>query len=223
MNPVSTLSELQQGRFSCRAFKGEQVPQETIDRILAMAQQAASWCNTQPWKLWLTAGAETDAFRADLHAHAAASRETRSDVAWPTEYVGVYQERRRDSGMALYGALAISKQDAERRKSQLLENFRFFSAPHVAILTSDASLGPYGLVDCGIYIANFQLAARAHGVDTIVQAALASHSDHIRRYLGIPGDRLIVCGISFGYADMDHPANSFRIPRAGIEQAVVRR
>ena len=38
--------------------------------------------------------------------------------------------------------------------------------------------------------------------------------DALRERLGIGEDRLIVCGISFGYADPAHPANVFRTTRA---------
>jgi nitroreductase len=41
----------------------------------------------------------------------------------------------------------------------------------------------------------------------------------LREVLGIPAGRRVVCGISFGYADTSHPANSYRTRRA--EQAEV--
>jgi nitroreductase len=33
-------------------------------------------------------------------------------------------------------------------------------------------------------------------------------------------DRTIVCGISFGYPDLDHPTNSYRTTRAPLDQVV---
>jgi hypothetical protein len=58
------------------------------------------------------------------------------------------------------------------------------------------------------------------GVATIAQAALARHSAFLRNYFQLSDDRLVICGISFGYADESHPANSFRIGRASIDEAV---
>src|SRR5690606_21419224 len=104
--------------------------------------------------------------------------------------------------------------------AQALENFRFFGAPHVAIVTTDAALGVYGALDCGAYVGNFMLAAWSLGVAAIAQAALASHPAPLREHLGIPQDRLIVCGISFGYADPTHPANAFRTTRADPRECV---
>ncbi|WP_369470146.1 nitroreductase family protein [Cupriavidus pauculus] len=79
---------------------------------------------------------------------------------------------------------------------------------------SHAALGVYGAADCGAYIANSMLAARSLGVASIVQAALALHADFIRGDFGLPADRMIICSISFGYEDPNHPANSFRTSRS---------
>ena len=42
----------------------------------------------------------------------------------------------------------------------------------------------------------------------------------VRSHFGIADDRLVVCGISFGYEDAAHPANSFRTRRAPLSEAV---
>ena len=84
----------------------------------------------------------------------------------------------------------------------------------------DEALGVYGAVDCGAYVANFLLAAASLGVATIPQAALAARPQRIRDFFGLPSDRLVVCGISLGYADSGHPANGFRTSRADIATAV---
>ncbi|WP_459115360.1 nitroreductase family protein, partial [Streptomyces siamensis] len=56
---------------------------------------------------------------------------------------------------------------------------------------------------------------------TIPQAAIAMHSDHVREFFRIPQDRLIVCAVSFGYADTEHPVNRFRTTRADVEDTVI--
>ena len=100
----------------------------------------------------------------------------------------------------------------------MLENFRFFGAPHVAALTSEAELGPYGLVDCGGFLTALTLAAAERGVATIPQAALASYAPFLHRFFDLPGSRTVVCAISMGRADDSHPANSFRTTRAGLSE-----
>ena len=217
--PIDVFEELLAARYSCRAFKPDPVPRATIDRILAAAQNTASWCNSQPWHLTIASGQAALKSSAEIYAAASARVPDVSDFPFPREYRGVYLERRRESGFQLYNTLGIPRGDKTGYAKQMLENFRFFGAPHVAIVTTDEALGVYGAIDCGGYVSNFLLAAKALGVATVPQAALAHHSDIIRKHFKLGDDRLVVCGISFGYADQSHLANSYRTSRAAIADA----
>ncbi len=205
------LERILSRRHSCRAFRSERVPPDLIERMFALAQRAPSWCNSQAWQVILTSGEATERFRAELYA--AGTRPACSDIPEPAAYHGVYQTRRREAGYALYGSLGIDRKDLEARNLQLLENFRFFGAPHVAVITSDRSLGPYGYIDCGAYVSTLLQAAESLGIAAIPQAAIAMRSDTVRAHFAIPDDRVIVCGVSFGFSDTEHPANSFRTSR----------
>lgn len=201
-------------RFSCRGFRPDPVPDAVIRSIMDSARLTASWCNTQPWQLIVTRPGTTEPFAAALTAEAKRAPAIDSDLPFPAEYRNEFLARRRAAGFALYEAVGIARGDHQGRTCQALENFRFFGAPHVAIVTTPAELGPYGAVDCGGFVSSFLLAAQAHGVATIPQAALAQHSTFIRTYFQIPEGRQVLCGISFGYADRAHPANGFRTTRA---------
>jgi len=216
----ASLTRLLQDRWSCRGFLPEQLPRDTIQRILALAQRTASWCNTQPWELVVTADAGTERFRQALFEHVMSQPETHPDFPFPREYTGVYRERRRECGFQLYASVGVQRGDREASARQGAENFRFFGAPHVAIVTTPEALGVYGAVDCGAYVGNFMLAARSLGVATIAQAALAEYSPFIRDHFGIARDRKVVCGIAFGFADPGHPANGFRTSRAAVDEAI---
>jgi nitroreductase len=217
---VETLKRLSSGRFTCRAYRPDPVPDDVIAGIVDIAKQSASWCNVQPWHLVITSAATMEAFRRALVEQAASHPAIESDIPFPDEYRGDYAERRREVGHALYHALGIERSDKEGRARQSFENFRMFGAPHVALLTMPAELGPYAAVDCGAFVASFLLAAHAHGVATTPQAALAQHARFIRSYFGIGDERKFICGISFGYADSDHPANRFRATRVGTDQVM---
>jgi nitroreductase len=214
------LERLLRERHSCRAFLPDAVPRPTIRRILEIAQRTATWCNTQAWQVVVTEPPATDRLRSALYERAQKKAPASPDMPWPREYRGVYLQRRRQSGFSLYEALGIARDDLQARERQMLENFRFFGAPHVALITSDEALGPYGAIDCGAYVSNFLLAAQSFGVATIAQAALAHHSGFLRDYFQISDDRQVICGISFGYSDKSHLANAFRIGRAPIDEAV---
>jgi nitroreductase len=224
---AEVLARLVAARHSCRGYLPTQIPHATIETMLRIAQGTASWCNSQPWKAIVTEGEATDRFRDALYAHATGNRwedqKTRPeqpDFAFPARYVGIYKERQRETGWALYRSVGVTHGDREASGRQMLENFRLFGAPHVMIITTEEDLGVYGAIDCGAYVANVMLAAQSLGIATIAQAALAGVSDFIRAHFDIPAERKIVCGISFGYADPDHPANGFRTTRAELDQVV---
>jgi nitroreductase len=210
------LESLLASRHSCRAFRPEPLPRALIETILSMAQRSPSWCNAQPWQLAITSGEVTEKFREAMLAPSQ-DEEPPPDFDWPAEYRGIYQERRRECGFALYDAVGVRRGDREGSARQANENFRLFGAPHVAMVTSDRALGTYGAVDCGAYVANFLLAAQSLGVATIPQAALARRPQRVREFFGLSSERVVVCGISFGWPDDAHPANGFRTSRAALD------
>jgi nitroreductase len=217
--PSAAFERLLKERYSCRAFLPRQVETAVIVRTLEIAQRTPSWCNSQPWQVMITRGAGTERFRNALFAYAT-GRKPEPDYAFPREYRGVYLDRRRECGFQLYESVGIARGDREASARQTMENFRLFGAPHAMIVTTDEALGVYGVLDCGAWVNNFMLAARSLGVASIAQAALASHPHFTRSYFGLPDERLIVCGISFGYEDEVHPVNRFRTSRAAVDGVV---
>jgi nitroreductase len=213
------LADLLKERYSCRGFLPYPVSRTIIETILGTAQRTASWCNSQPWQISIASGEALLRLREELLQHVR-SNHSQPDFPWPSGYHGVYKERRRECGLQLYESVGVAAGDRQAGEQQRLENFRFFGAPHVAIVSTDRELGPYGAIDCGAYVANFALAAHSVGIASIAQAALAAYPDFWREHLKLGEDRLIVCGISFGYEDPDHPANGFQTSRASISQVV---
>ncbi|CAN5256688.1 nitroreductase [soil metagenome] len=213
------FEELVRGRHSCRSFLPTTVAHDDIERMLELAQTAPSWCNTQPWSVTMVSGDALTRLSAALLASSVDDTGA-ADVEPPREYVGVRQERRRASGYALYESLGIERDDRARRIEQANENYRFFGAPHCAIISGDLSLGTYAALDCGAYVGTLLLAARSLGIATIAQAAIAMHSNVVRAELGLRSDESILCGVSFGFEDTAAPANSFRAPRAPLAESV---
>jgi nitroreductase len=218
--PIEVFENLLASRFSCRAFRPDPVPRATIERILTAAQRTASWCNSQPWQIVVASGEAKERFRKAIYAEASSGAKEDGDFPFPREYLGVYQERRRESGFQLYNSLGIARGDKMAYARQALENYNFFGAPHVAIVHTAEPLGIYGAIDCGAYVSNFMLAAQAVGLGSIAQAALARHSGPVRSHFKLGDDRRVVCGLSFGFPDVDHKINSYRTSRAGIADTV---
>ncbi len=214
------LEKLLHGRHSCRAYLDRAVPRPVIRRVLDMASRTASDCNSQPWEVVLVGGAALERLRQAMYDNANAGAAFVTDIAPNGCYHGVYQERRRACGWALYESVGIARGDRAASQRQALENFRFFGAPHLAVISADATLGPRAAIDCGAYLMAFLLAAEALGVAAVPQASPAYYADLLREHLGIGDDRAIFAGIAFGYEDTAHPANAFRTERAPLSETV---
>lgn len=213
---AATLDTLLAERWSCRAFLPDPLPQALVEEIVAAAGRTPSWCNTQPWRLYVTDGAATDRVRTALVEAVMADQSETPDLAFPPGYEGEFRERRRACGWALYDAVGVERGDRMASALQALKNFELFGAPHLAVLTTPRSLGTYGAVDCGLFLQSFLLSAQARGVATIAQAALAGKSAVLREQLGIPDEEQVLVGVSFGWPDPDHPANGFRTERVEV-------
>ncbi|WP_231123895.1 nitroreductase [Nocardioides sambongensis] len=212
---------LMEQRWSCRAFRPEPLEDELVTEILTVAQRTPSWCNTQPWQVHLLGGDALEWFRKELRARVEAEPfGVSSDVPLPGGYLGVYDDRRRAAGYALYESLGIERGDKAARAEQMLRNYDFFDAPHAVIVTSDRIQGTYGALDCGAYVTNLMNAALDRGVGTIAQGAIGIHSGAVRRLLGLPEDRIVLCAVAFGRPAEDHPVNTFRTDRAALDDVV---
>lgn len=219
MTDSVVLDSLLGNRHSCRRFEDREVPRPILERILELAQKTPSWCNVQPWQVSLVSGQSRSQLANSL-IDAANDGDKHPDFAPPSEYHGVYRDRRRESGFALYASLGIERGDLGRRREQSLENFRFFGAPHVAVITTDERLGTYGAIDCGGYVTALLLAAESLGIAAVPQAAIAMYPDIIRRELDLEASQRVVCGVAFGYEAAEDPVNSFRTGRAAVADAV---
>lgn len=215
---LTAFTALAHDRFSCRAFLPDPVPQAAIDQMLALAQRAPSDCNTQGWFTYVISGAPLEALRAEMLAHAESGGAVDCDIAPVEKYQGAMLDRRRACGWGLYEAVGIAKGDRVASAAQTMQNFRFFGAPHLAVVTADASMGERGLVDAGIYMGYLLLAAEALDLGVVPQAAIAHYASLLRKHLSISPEHRIIAGVAFGIKDPDHPANAFRTARADVAE-----
>lgn len=216
---ADNLATLMKTRFSCRAYKSDPVQADVIYNIVDLARRAASWSNIQPWDhMIITRPETTKRLSAALLAAEAQNPVGSADIPYPGSYSEAHMARRREVGFGLYKALGIAREDRTARREHHLRNFKFFDAPHVALLSVPKALGVYGVLDIGGFVSSFLLAAHSQGVGSVAQAALALQSATIHEFFSLSDDLIFVCGISFGYAELENPANKFRSSRISPEQ-----
>lgn len=218
---ADTLETLLRARRSVRGFRPDPVPQGLIARALAMAQQAPSNCNVQPWSVHVVSGNATGRMRARLIDSVTGGTARTPDFPLTQGYPGVYRERQIDSAKALFAATGVARGDDDARRRSLMRNFSFFDAPHAAFIFMPSWGGVREAADCGMFAQSLMLAFTALGLASCAQASLSHHAGPIRETLGIDDEHRLLFGLSFGYEDAAHPANATRTDRAPIDQAAV--
>ena len=206
-------------RHSVRGFRSEPVPAETLAAIWTAAQQAPSWCNIQPWRVAVTVPPATAAMAAHLQA-AARSQLPTAELPFPLDYPEPYATHRKACGGALYSSMGIARDNKAGRYDAWLRNYAIFDAPHLAVVSCDRRLGPYALVDVGVWLGYLFAAAAAHGVSTCALASVAAYPAVLRAHLPIADEDQILFGIALGYEDLAVPANTTRTTRAPAEANV---
>jgi nitroreductase len=206
------LEALLARRQSARSFRPE------FRALSAAAQRAPSWCNLQPWRVHVTAPPRTRELAAALE-EAALSGPKRPEVPYPAEYPAPYKERRRACGYALYQAMDITRDDTKRRHEAWLRNYRFFDAPHAAIVCQDRRLGPYAGVDIGVWLGYLLALAEARGIDTCPMASVAAYPEPLRRLLDLRDEEVVLFAVALGRRD-DGAANDCRTEREAVDACV---
>ena len=221
--PAPDVFSAARTRRSIRAYKPDAVPAETVREIVALGRHAPSGSNIQPWRVHVMTGATlkrvgTAIQRAFLDEEPGHKR----DYDYYTDPVfEPYLGRRRQCGWGLYGLLGIGRGDREKSKAYRATNYDFFGAPVGLIFTIDRKLEKGSWLDYGMFLQTLMLAARARGLHTCPEAAIASYPDVVRRELGITVDWVVICGMALGYADPGALINTYQPPRIGVDEYAV--
>ena len=215
-----TVSDALAQRRSVRAFHKEPVSDEVLTRIVERAQRAPSWCNIQPWRVWIASGEARAKLETGLLA-AAASAMPNPDVAFPTDYPEPYGTHRRACGKALYEAMGVRRDDGPARHAAWLRNFVAFDAPHIAIICIDKRFGLWAGIDVGCWLQSVMLLAEEEGLATCAQASLSLHPEVLRPLLGIGEEMQILFGLAIGVEDKSAAANACLTSRETLEKNVM--
>lgn len=213
------VSDAVETRRSVRGFLPKPVDPAILRRVVEKAARAPSGGNLQPWHIDVVGGAKLDELKAIM-----AKRVLEAPGGEPTEYdiypkvlPSPYRDHRFQVGEDLYGALGIPREDKMARMLWFARNFQFFGAPAALFCSVARTMGPPQWSDLGMYLQTVMLLLREEGLDSCAQECWAIYPETIGRFLALPADRMLFCGMSIGYADEADKANQFRSRRAPLE------
>ncbi len=203
-------------RKSIRCFLPRPVPKQVLEDILGLATRAPSWANSQPWEVTIMGGEIMEQVKEALFQETRSGATPDPDIPYP-QFSEPYSTRTRDLGYRLYAALGIKREDKKAREEWTLQGVKFFDAPNGLIFYLGRELGPWSLVDLGSFLQSITLVASTFGLGTCLLAAVVRYPKVLRKILGIPDEKMIVCGMAIGYPDWQHPANKLQSPREPVE------
>ncbi len=216
---ASTVSEAIDTRLTCRAFTNELPNRNIITSIIERAKRAPSGGNLQPWRMWVVSGQPLEEFKKDI-----AEKIKDNPMGEGTEYniyppnlKEPYESRRREVGKSMYEVLNIPKEDKAGRMKQFMRNFEFFGAPIALFFAIDREMQEGQWSDLGMFIQSIMLLAREEGLHTAPQEAWAIWYKTVNKFLNIPEELMLFCGMGIGFADEDDPINTFRSKREDID------
>lgn len=216
----SSVTSAIETRRSLRAFLPTEVPEALVRDMLETAARAPSGTNMQPWQVYVLTG---ESLKKMSNAVCAAFDDKDIKPAsemqyYPTEWFEPYISRRRKVGWDLYGLLDIKKGEREKTHNQHKRNYEFFDAPLGMMFTIHRDLATGSWLDYGMFLQNLMLLAREAGLHTCPQAAWPDYHDVVRTVLPLSADEILVCGMTFGYADESAVENSLVTERASVDE-----
>lgn len=214
------LARLLMQRRSVRGFLPRPVPEDVLARVFDMARFTPSNCNAQPWHAEVLSGEATDRMRILLCEAILSGTPETPDFPITVGRPGEYRVRQIDAAKALFSATGVKRDDVKAREESYIRNYRFFDAPHVVFLFMPDWCSELEAADIGMFAQSLMLALTANGLASCPQASLGQYADLVRDALGLPQEMRLLIGLSFGYEDTSHPANTVRTGRVEADQFV---
>ncbi len=206
------------GRKSVRRFLSTPVDDEVIRAILTAAAHAPSGTNIQPWQVHVVTGEARDRLAEAGRRAAEAERFSLEYTYVPDRLEEPYRSRRRKVGFDLYALYGIDRDDMAARKAAMLRNYDFFGAPVGLFVTMDRAMALGAWIDCGMFMQNIMIVARAFGLETCPQQAWCDVGAVVHEELGIPESRILLSGMALGRMDPDAPENTLVSERVGVDE-----
>jgi nitroreductase len=203
-------------RRSCRAFLDRPVEKEILENLFALATQAPSAINLQPWELTVVSGEEKKRLSRLLVKRMKEMQVSCGpDAKAPLPEYFVERER------GLLNTMLPHLPDNTKFQDFINEgSCHFYGAPTAIIICIDEVFSSARLTDIGVIVGYLVLAAHGIGLSTCPIGLITAFDDEIKEELNIPEEKHVVIGIAVGYADPESPINLSRSERVPLSDVV---
>jgi len=207
------FDELMKDRHSARDFQSKEIPEEILKKIITISLDSPSWCNSQPWKVYVVTGKPLEEIRKEWIAKNEEKIKGYADLqpVHRTEF----SERCQKNMEEEFKLIKEQTKDPEMT-SFWRKNIECFNAPAVVYLALHKGHSKWSCYDLGGFGMALMLAAKDLGVDSVVAYELVKYPDVLRKYVKIPDDEDIAVGIALGYEN-DDIVNKFRAKKSKLE------
>ncbi len=213
------VSEAVASRRSVRGFLPDPIDAAVIRRVLDRAARAPSGGNVQPWHIDVLGGeslAELKAIMLNRIREAPGGEGSEYDI-YPKALPDRHKAYRFEVGEDLYGALGIPRENKFARLMWFARNFQFFGAPLALFCSVDRGMGPPQWSDLGMFLQTVMLLLREEGLDSCAQECWAIYPATVGKFLDLPPERMLFCGMAIGVANSADPVNGMRARRAAVD------
>jgi nitroreductase len=212
--------EAVRSRQSVRGFLDRPVQADVLRQVLTTALQAPSGGNLQPWQVYVLSGARLSELKARVGRRVAAGDPgDRLPVPpYPLPLPDCHAGRLDDVGARRYAAVGVARDDREAPARVRAGNWQCWGASTAPFCYLDAGLYAPQWMDVGMFLQSVMLLLRAEGIDTCAQIAWAEYHETVAEVIDPPGNLVLACGMSVGYADPGVPRPI--MPRAQLSDAV---
>lgn len=220
--PAATIDDAITSRRSVRAFLPQPVQRDIVERILTIATQAPSGSNTQPWRAYILTGKILNQVGHEMQkAFGDEESGHKRDYNYHTDQLfEPLLSRQQACERAKYSILEIQAHEKNRIKAQQALEYRFFGAPVGIIFTIHRRLERGSWIDCGMFMQNIMVLARALGLHTCVLASIGDYPKILKAHLHITDHEIVLAGMALGYGDLSAPVNNYRTGRAPLSELV---
>ncbi|GAB5482601.1 MAG: nitroreductase [Parasphingorhabdus sp.] len=216
---MTTVTQAVLERRSTRAFLDKPVERSTLVSLLQTAGRSPSGSNLQPWFVDALTGDELAAFLGEVKKSMAVNQrgEGSEYTLYPDDMAEEYRSRRFRCGEDMYATIGVERENKMGRIMQFARNFEFFDAPVGLFFSINRSFEQPQWAHLGMFMQSFMLLAHEQGLATCPQEAWSAMYKTVSRFLQLPEDRILYCGMALGYPNPEAPINSLVTERESVK------